>query len=333
VDKVMIGNFNLPLAKGNARTYIFDVRGGTLDPAYGTSRGTSVSTWEKPKGINFIYGLFIAPGTGGGGGHSFGVGSTQGGGGGGGTPGSIAQFLQPACVFPDSVLITVGRGGAGGAAGTAGTLPLQQSTNLWYPQQVQGTTNFGASFLPSYIYATGYYGYTGTTTASGRAGVTGSGGNGGTAAAAAGATQIAGVAGFGNFNLYSSLAGFNGTLVAGTDVTFAGKLGGGAGGGGVTAGVAYTGGNVIAPSTSVNSIWNRNLSGGANTGGKGEDGIELFSPTFFSLPGAGGGANASGTGGAGGKGGIGCGGGGGGAGITGGRGGDGGDGLAILVCW
>jgi hypothetical protein len=329
----MIGNFNLPLAKGNAKTYVFDVLGGTLDPASGTSRGISHTTWEKPKGINFIYGLFINPGTGGGGGFSFGAGGTQGGGGGGGTPGSIAQFLQPAYLFPDSVLITVGRGGAGGAAGTAGTLPNNQQTSIYYPQQVQGATNFGASLLGSYIYSTGYYGYAGSTAASGRGGAAGSGGNGGTAVTAATAASIPGVAGFGNFVLYSSLAGFNGTLVAGTDATYAGRVGGGAGGGGVTAGVAYPGGNVIAPSTSANSIWNRNLSGGANTGSAGENGIELFSPTLFSLPGAGGGANLTGTGGAGGKGGIGCGGGGGGAGVTGGRGGDGGDGLAILVCW
>jgi hypothetical protein len=327
----MIGNFNLPLAKGNARTYVFDVRGGTLDGS--TFRGTSISTWEKPKGINFIYGLFIAPGTGGGGGHSFGAGGTAGGGGGGGTPGTISQFLQPAYVFPDSVLITVGRGGAGGAAGTAGTLPNNQSTNLWYPQQVQGATNFGGSLLGSYIYASGYYGYSGTTAASGRAGSALAGGNGGAAAPAAGVTQIPGVAGFGNFINYASLAGFNGSLLAGTNATFAGRFGGGAGGGGVSSSIAYTGGNVIAPSTSVNSIWSRNLLGGANDGSKGEDGIELFSPTLFSLPGAGGGANLTGTGGAGGKGGIGCGGGGGGAGVTGGRGGDGGDGLAILVCW
>jgi hypothetical protein len=326
----MIGNFNLPLAKGNAKTYVFDTLGGTLDPVGGTIRGVSFTAWEKPKGINFIYGLLISPGSGGGGGHSFGVGGTQGGGGGGGTPGTVTQFLQPAYLFPDSVLISIGRGGLGGAAGTAGTLPNNQVTAIYYPQQLQGI-NFGGSSIGSYALPTGFYGYSGAQ--SGRGGVTGSGGNGGTAATSVTTTQIPGINGFSNYNLYNSLTGFNGTLTTGSNATYVGRFGGGAGGGGVSASIAYTGGNVIAPSTSEQSIWNRNLSGGTNTGGAGENGISLFEPTLFSLPGAGGGANLTGTGGAGGKGGIGCGGGGGGAGVTGGRGGDGGDGLAILVCW
>ena len=100
-----------------------------------------------------------------------------------------------------------------------------------------------------------------------------------------------------------------------------GRPQGGAGGGGVSSSIAYPGGNVLAPTTSVNSIWSRKLIWrSTNTEHQlAEDGITLFEPTFLSLPGAGGGANASGVGGNGGKGGIGCGGGGGGAGTTGGR--------------
>ena len=91
---------------------------------------------------------------------------------------------------------------------------------------------------------------------------------------------------------------------------------------------------MICPSTSVNSIWSSNIAGGTIGGGAGGQGITLFEPTFFSLPGAGGGANDSGVGGKGGDGGIGCGGGGGGAGsVSGGAGGKGGDGLIIILCW
>jgi hypothetical protein len=329
----MIGNLNLPIAKGNAKTYIFTVNGATADPVSSLTRGISSTSWEKPKGINFIYGLLVAPGMGGGGGHSFGVGGTAGGGGGGGTPGTVIQFLQPAYLFPESVLITVGRGGRGGAAATAGTLPNNFATAIYYRQGLQGL-NFSTATLAAYAYSTGWYGYAGSTLTSGRAGSAVAGGNGGVAVTGvAPAANQPGIGGFSNFITTTAAAAFAGSLTAGTNATYAGKFGGGAGGGGVNSSIAYTGGNVIAPSSSPNSIWNQNLSGGANTGEAGADGITIFQPTLFSLPGAGGGANLTGTGGRGGNGGIGCGGGGGGAGVTGGAGGNGGDGLVMLVCW
>lgn len=329
----MIGSLNLPIAKGNAKTYVFTgaANDGTLDPASGTARGVGHTTWQKPAGINFVYGLLIGPGTGGGGGHSFGAG-TAGGGGGGGTPGPVLQFLQPAYLVPDILLVTVGRGGRGGAAGTAGTLPNSFATTLLYPTKVLGNTNYGTSTNTIYAAPSGFYGFAGTP--SGRAGSAVAGGNGGSAGGNLGTTSQPGIAGFSNFSLTSAPGGFNGGFAAaGTNATFLGRPQGGAGGGGVSGSIAYAGGNALGPTTSVNSIWSRDLSGGANTGVAGEDGVTLFEPTLFSLPGAGGGATLTGTGGKGGKGGIGCGGGGGGAGPTGGAGGDGGDGLAILVCW
>jgi hypothetical protein len=253
-----------------------------------------------------------------------GVGTT-GGGGGGGTPGGILQFIQPAYLVPDTLYITVGVGGTGGAAGTAGGFG-GFATGIWWNPMGSIANSISRAW---YAYTNGDM----TGTQSGRAGTGASGGAGGAAVSLSTTTAQSGIIGFGNYSQPTALSGFAGTLVAGTNATFAGRPNGGAGGGGVTSGVAAAGGNVLGPTTSGQSIWSRNLSGGAATGVAGEDGITLFNPTFFSLPGAGGGANASGTGGAGGKGGIGCGGGGGGAGTTGGAGGDGGDGLVILVCW
>ena len=316
----MIGNFNLPIAKGNAKTYTFTATPGTVQLS---SIFRSMMRWDKPKGINFVYGMLIGAGSGGGGGYSFGVG-TAGGGGGGGTPGAILQFLQPAYLVPDTLFVSVAEGGLGGAAATAGGFP--NVTGLFYG-------NMGNQAAASRT----YYAFPNSAqsgTQSGRTGAVGAGGNGGTVLTAIAQTLMPGIVGFSNFIQPTPLAGFaGGFAAAGTNAAYVGRVAGGAGGGGVSAGVAYAGGNVIAPSTSANSIWNRNLSGGANTGVAGEDGISLFTPTLFSLPGAGGGANASGVGGRGGDGGIGCGGGGGGAGTTGGGGGNGGDGLIMLVCW
>ena len=316
----MIGSLNLPIAKGNAKTYIFTPEN---TPSGLPLRGPTI--WNKPAGINFVYGIIIAAGSGGGGGFSMGAGTT-GGGGGGGTPGPTIQFIQPAYLVPDKLVVVVGRGGTGGAASAAGGLP-NLGTGIFYQEVGQTSANIGSVYyaLPA---------LTMTGTNSGRTGTGAAGGAGGSAVSLNPTTNHPGIMGFSNYvQTVTALTGFAGTLVAGTNATFVGRPQGGAGGGGVTSGVAAAGGNVLGPTTSGQSIWSRNLSGGAATGQAGENGITLFEPTFFSLPGAGGGGNASGTGGAGGKGGIGCGGGGGGAGTTGGRGGDGGDGLVMLVCW
>jgi hypothetical protein len=322
----MIGSLNLPIAKGNAKTYVFTVEntsvgGGGVPPWRG------MTVWNKPQGINFVYGILISPGTGGGGGFSFGAG-TAGGGGGGGSAGPVMQFIQPAYVVPDTLAVTVGRGGLGGAASTAGSNP-SLATGIWYTKVGENSTN-----TARFYYA--YPASTQTGVNSGRTGTALAGGNGGTAASVSATNSQPGITGFSNFSQTpgSTGAGQNGGFAAGgNNAPFVGRPQGGAGGGGVSSSISYTGGNVLGPTTSNLSIWSRNLLGGTSAGANGEDGITLFEPTFLSLPGAGGAGNASGTGGNGGKGGIGCGGGGGGAGTTGGRGGDGGDGLVILVCW
>jgi hypothetical protein len=321
----MIGNFNLPIAKGNAKIDIFTTPNETI--SLGAGYFSPMNIWNKPKGINFVYALIIAQGQGGGGGTNFGAG-TAGGGGGGGAAGNISQILQPAYLVPDTLYVVVGRGGRGGSFGNAGPVTSNALTSgLHYL-----TAGAAPITFPRPYYAFPSSGPGANT--SGRGGSAATAGGGGAAYTIATTTLQPGIIGFSNYNITTTLGGFAGGFnTAGLNAPFVGRPQGGAGGGGVSSSIAYPGGNVLAPTTSVNSIWSRDLSGGANTGVAGEDGITLFEPTFLSLPGAGGGANASGVGGNGGKGGIGCGGGGGGAGTTGGRGGDGGDGLVMIVCW
>jgi hypothetical protein len=310
----MIGNFNLPLDKASAKTFVFT-------PSTNTSYASSfigLQRWEKPKGINFVYGIIIGPGSGGGGGGTLG-------GGGGGTPGTYYTFLQPAFLVPDYLYIAVGEGGAGGAAGANGSFATNGSGLFFDSVSVTNSTNLSRLYYVSLGIQSG--------NASGRAGTGAAAGAGGTVVNYS-SNQV-GTYGFSSNNtVLTTSTGFNGGLTtAGVDAPFLGRPQGGAGGGGRSGG-AKVGGNVICPSTSANSIWNRNLSGGAATGAAGENGVTLFNPTLFFLPGAGGGANDAGVGGQGGDAGTGCGGGGGGAGsVTGGAGGKGGDGLIILTCW
>jgi hypothetical protein len=330
----MIGSLNLPLNKSGAKTYVFTANDIATVTSNVLQSGGHI--WQKPTGINFVYGLLIGPGSGGGGGGTLG-------GGGGGTPGSYMQFLQPAILVPDILSITIGRGGIGGnggnPSGANGGLPLT------------GTTLGHVIQNSKYGLGTGqtYYAYPGsvqTGTQSGRGGTNLAAGNGGTATTApltnfhtgiygiAATVQSVGTWNFATTALATSPStGFNGGLItAGTDATFLGRPQGGAGGGGRSGG-AKAGGNVVQPTGGPFENIGKRFGGAAN-GSKGNDGVTLFSPTLFFTPGAGGGANDAGTGGAGGNGGIGCGGGGGGAGSTGGgAGGAGGDGLVILVCW
>lgn len=329
----MIGSLNLPLNKSGAKTYVFTAN----DVVTVTSNvlQSSGHIWQKPTGINFVYGLLIGPGSGGGGAGTLG-------GGGGGTPGSYMQFLQPAILVPDILTITIGRGGDGGAGGNPsganGGLPLTGTTLGHVIQNSKYSLGTGQT----------YYAYPGslqTGTQSGRGGTNVAAGSGGTATTApltnfhtgiygiAATVQSVSTWNFATTALATSPStGFNGGLTtAGTDVPFLGRPQGGAGGGGRSGG-AKVGGNVVAPIRG--PFANIGLRTGGAIGGNGDDGVTLFSPTLFFTPGAGGGANDAGTGGRGGDGGIGCGGGGGGAGSTGGGdGGAGGDGLVILVCW
>jgi hypothetical protein len=245
-------------------------------------------------------------------------------------------------LVPDILTVTVGRGGIGGAGGSPGS-------NGGYP--TTGTSLFHPIVNSKYSLggAQTYYAYTNaahTGTQTGRPGTNVAGGLGGAAVSAAVTSFHPGIYGtattvqstgawtYTNSALaISPGVGYNGGFTtAGTDAPFLGRPQGGAGGGGRSGG-AKAGGNVVQPTGGPFTDIGKRF-GGIIGGGKGDDGISLFTPTLFFTPGAGGGANDAGTGGAGGKGGIGCGGGGGGAGSTvGGRGGDGGDGLVIFVCW
>lgn len=330
----MIGSLNLPLNKSGAKTYVFTANDAVAVTSNVFTSGMHL--WQKPTGINFVYGLVIGPGSGGGGGGTLG-------GGGGGSPGSYMQFLQPSILVPEQLAIHVGRGGAGGAGGNPsganGAFPIA-STVLYH--SIVNSKYSVAGGQPYYAYANSVH----TGTQSGRGGTNVAAGAGGTAVVAPGTAQLAGIYGtvvtvqsVSTWNFASTAVatspstGFSGGLTtAGTDVPFLGRPQGGAGGGGRSGG-AKVGGTVAQPTGGPFTNIGKRF-GGIIGGGTGDDGISLFTPILFFTPGAGGGANDAGTGGRGGYGGIGCGGGGGGAGSTGGgAGGAGGDGLVILVCW
>ncbi len=70
-------------------------------------------TWQKPKGIEYVYILAISPGAGGGGGASAASGTQKGGGGGGGS-GGVVRLSILASLLPDILYISVGLLGSGG---------------------------------------------------------------------------------------------------------------------------------------------------------------------------------------------------------------------------
>jgi hypothetical protein len=311
----MIGNFDIPQDKSVVKTFVFNAMGPI---ALSGNLPQGFRIWNKPNGISFVHGIIIGAGSGGGGGGT-------GGGGGGGSSGGVVTFLVPAYALPNETFVVVPSGGTGGASNTAGKAPAIY-TGLAYTTQAVIT---GTPTRTNIVFANGVTAQTG-----GGAG----GAAGGTAGAVGATTTAAGIpmiASAGNYVITAPSPGLAGTIDRGADAAFIGRPQGGASGGGISGGVASAGGNVLGPTFSTQTIWNRNLLGGAATGQAGEDGISMVQPTLFNLPGAGGGALVGGTGGIGGKGGIGCGGGGGGAAThgAGGAGGDGGDGLIILTCW
>jgi hypothetical protein len=95
-----------------------------------TTASTSFSTWQKPRGCSFIHILAIGGGGGGGaGGVGAGTGSTGGGGGGG--SGAISSMLYFANDLPDTLYVSVGKGGAGGAPGSAGAAGVAAEVAIW----------------------------------------------------------------------------------------------------------------------------------------------------------------------------------------------------------
>jgi hypothetical protein len=332
----MIGFLDLPVSKDQAKVYTFKAINAS-NPDSASYQGAR--TWNKPPGISFVYGLLIGAGSGGGGG---GAGATAGHGGGGGAAGKMITFLQPACLVPDTLVVNVGVGGAGGAGGVSltgqrGQAPSTETALYFNNVYVSASISLGTGSLSLTYVSTGN---ARDALLGGRGGgtpLTNQNSPGGINQSPLIVSQ-SGICGFSLYNIGEMVTSgaFGGSGSAGYDIYFAGYPQGGAGGGGINIATAtsYNGGNVICPSTSNFSIWNRNLAGGVAPGGAGEHGITMVEPTLFTLPGAGGAGRNAGTGGRGGDGGIGCGGGGGGAGgSVGGAGGRGGDGLIILVCW
>lgn len=284
--------------------------------------GTTIDswqTWEKPRGVSFVYGLVQAAG---GGGGRPNTGNVVGGGGGG--SGSTNVFMVPAYYLPDTLYVRTGCGGAGGA-----------STNV-----------SGANGDPSYLCT-----QPNINNESLLVSVAGAGGG-----AAAQTPGVAGAVGvFSNqmtFGITSNLIGAGGAAGGAAGVAGGGALFGlatrapfcgGSGGGGGNASNQLGGPMTVTGDAGVGPF--RTIPGQAASLGTAAAGyghnkrLDQFGPRalygmgFAFTGGCGGGASNGGAGGNGGPGGYGCGGGGGGGGATTGNGGNGGDGLIILLAW
>jgi len=287
-------------------------------------------TWNKPKGIKFVY--IIAVGGGGGGRSGFAGTSTLMSGGQGGGQGGIQQSLILAQLLPDILYVNPGHGGLGGSAITITT------------SQTIGTNgaNGGTSWVT--IYPSTTNSELGLVVAGAGFGGGGGGGSGG-----GGSGRLNGL-GFGsNQSGQTGATGGQGAVV-GTNITAHNGLSpfgtAGAGGGGATNGAAASGGSII--TVDPWPVLNGGASGGPNKGACGHlcgtgltHDLDILSSRypFVSFGGAGGGGNATSTGaGNGGDGGFGSGGGGGGAisgslGWTSGAGGNGGAGFVIISCF
>lgn len=272
--------------------------------------GETWQKWNAPKGKTMCFMIGIGSGGGGGGGASGAINTAKRGGGGGGS-GAMQRLLIPLLFLPETLYVSVPRGGTGGAAGASGT-----SGALAYVC-IQPTTSNAAYVVLR----------------SGNA-VAGAGTGAGAAGAASTITAV-GQHLYGMCGIYNSIAGKAGAAsVAGAKgasntLLTASILNGGAGGGSTDLTTTeYGGGDQIGA-----GIY-PTLLGGVGASAPGNPGLSLTSP-FFGYGGTGGAtAAAAGVGGQGGSGGCpGGGGGGGGAGITGGRGGTGGDGIVIIVAW
>lgn len=104
--------FPLPPAPRNAKVHEFfcpTVVGGQ----------SSLQTWRKPEGAQFVY--FMLLGAGGAGGATDGVSD-----GGTGGRGGCARFFAPAVLVPDHLMISVGRAGEGAFSGT-GTIVMYRT--------------------------------------------------------------------------------------------------------------------------------------------------------------------------------------------------------------
>jgi hypothetical protein len=261
-------------------------------------------TWNKPRGAKFIEIFCLGAGAGGAT-PVLGVGNSNGAS--AGAAGGIVRGLIPAFLLPDTIYILVGKGGAGsfnvgntaGGNGGISYIGLQPSTS-------EQTLICKSS----------------TSVASGTTAAT---------------ISVVSLSAFGNLGLFTAIAGVAGSTggaggVQGTSQTALATslVTGGAGGGGKTALIFASGGNI----NSASAILTTQVSGGTTDGQNGADGYGTLQP--FCGTGGAGGAGKQGVSGAGGNGGngyYGCGGGGAGASssATGLRAGNGGDGLVIIT--
>jgi len=287
----MIDVFNITTNTNTQSTYTFYATG-------------EYQPFQKPRNAKFLE-IFCLGGAAGGGHCTIGAAGVTGAG--GGASAGMVRMIVPAFLLPDILYIFVGKGGKGGIVsnGTGG------SGSISYVSVDNGSTLTLCKSSQS-------------------------SGNGGTSAGVGGTAPTIAVSptftGLGLFTSVAGVAGSAGGANTGTNGTSQAALGtnivmGGAGGGGKTASVFGTGGNI----TSATSILTSQVNGGVTAGQNGDSGYGNLS-TLCGTGGAGGAGITTGTGGTGGNGWYGCGGGGGGAGsVVAGNGGDGGDGLVIIT--
>jgi hypothetical protein len=297
---LMIGSSHLPINQLNNQTFLYS---GTWQ------------IWTKPKNISMVSILCIGGGSGGGSGIGN---STTTGGGAGGSSAGVARFLVSASILPNNLFINVGLGGAGGAGIIGGAGNMGASGSPSYVSFSQSTTSSFLLLKSENVSATGSFG-----------GING----GGSAAQTAATVSTTALSLFSNLGIFSAIAGQlggAGNSTAGGNITPAGIICAGAGGGGQDLTTAYAGGNI----TGTGQI--PTVLGGQVPSGNGVS-IAVNSGIFFATGGSGGsGAVGAVTAGSGGNGGYGCGGGGGGSngsGAVGGNGGSGGNGIIIISCW
>lgn len=272
-------------------------------------------TWQKPAGAKFIY--FSCVGGGGSGGCSSNTTAASNNGGGGGGGGSvICNVLMPAMLVPDTLYISVGRGGVRPV--TSGGIGITGSGTYI---AIDPTYN---NFYNALAYAGGGQG-------GGAGGNTFAGGSGaGTFTAATSNTESTyGLSSRGLFNADSSLVNGNGPSGAVGGLSAAGAtvspaatafipLTGGAGGGGSgnNTAAAFAGGSItysVGVSLVVNAGEHFSNNIGGLAGQSGKDGWVVTFPNqniYYIGGSGGGGGNSSVSAGNGGNGARGCGGGG-----------------------
>ena len=282
---------------------------------------TGWQTWTKPRNAKLVSIVAIGGGGGGGGNRSGGL---RGGGGGG--SGAVTQLIIPANLLPDTLFLSVGKGGDGAGNGLAPGVDGGISYVCIAPEIISGSVVIQS----------------GNVAAQGG----GQGAGVGTALGGAGETSFTYVPGLsaasvfycalGIFQSTPGARGGDGNSGAATNITAlsASILTGGAGGSG-NSGASANGASI----TGVGLV--PTIPGGVAAGGSGSAGYQTYRPNdlvsqrvpFLATGGSGGASDStSGLGGDGGPGAIGCGGGGGGAGATnGGDGGRGGDGVIIIT--